>query len=315
MTNRKRAFVTGAAGFCGHHLAAHLLESGYDVVGFDQRSKPNAGFETYVENITDQAQLQTLLGTVQPDVVFHLAALTDPRLEYRELHRVNALGTLSLLTAVRQICPEAVILVTSSSAVYGRAPKESLPIAESQQFCPTNHYAASKVAQEMVAFQQFEQFDLRIIRTRAFNLTGPEESPRFVTSALARQIAEIEAGLREPVIEVGNLEAVRDFTDVRDAVRAYHLLADYGEPGEVYNVCSGQGTSIRQLLDILLGLSRVCGICVELDPARVQPSDVPVQIGDATCLHSLTGWIPTISLRQTLQDVLDSWKQRINKGV
>jgi GDP-4-dehydro-6-deoxy-D-mannose reductase len=311
MSAKTVALVTGIAGFCGTHLALHLLVSGYEVIGLDQRHGPVADLTVHEQDITDTKRLKAILSTVQPDVIFHLAALTNPRLKYDELHGVNALGTLSLLDAVHEACPDAAILVTSSSAVYGHVPTGVL-ISEEQDFHPMNAYAVSKIAQEMVAYQQFAEHGLHVIRTRTFNIAGPGESPNFVTSAFAQQIAEIEAGLREPVINVGNLEAVRDYTDVRDAIRAYGLLVQRGEPGEVYNVSSGQGVRIRQLLDILLDLSCVHDISIRLDPSRLQPTDVPSQVGDATRLRSVTGWSPTIPLRQTLKDVLDFWRQRIH---
>jgi GDP-4-dehydro-6-deoxy-D-mannose reductase len=283
-------------------------------VGFDRERTPGARWDNHKGDIVDSTRLRAILEDTQPDIVFHLAALTTPNLEYQELHRVNALGTLTLLNAVQATCPDASILITSSSAVYGWVAQESLPICEAHPFLPTNPYAVSKIAQEMIAHQQFTQHGLRLVRTRAFNLIGPGESARFVTSAFARQIAEIEANQREPVIRVGNLDTVRDFLDVRDAVVAYRLLAQHGKPGEVYNVCSGRGVRIRQLLDTLLQLSAVQDIAVQIDPSRLQPTDVPIQIGDASRLHSLGGWAPAIPLRQTLQDVLSYWRSRIQGG-
>lgn len=309
------ALVTGAAGFCGRHLVSHLLHSGYHVVGFDRNNWPEAGFTLQTGDITDSAQVRAMLRMVQPDVIFHLAGLTNPGLEYGELHRINVLGTLCLLNAVHEASPRATVLITSSSAVYGRVQSDALPISEEQPFHPVSFYAVSKVAQEMVAYQQFAQRGLRVIRTRAFNLNGPGESAHFVTSAFARQIAEIELGLRAPTIEVGNLDTVRDFTDVRDAVRAYSLLVDRGKPGEVYNVCSGLGTSVRRLLDILLDLGHARGISIQVDPSRMQPADVPIQVGDPTRLRLTTGWTSSVPLHQTIGDVLSLWKQRIGEGV
>ena len=309
--NSPIVFLTGSAGFCGHHLAAHLVDSNCHVAGFDRINRGSADYTTlHTGDITVSKSLQNALHATHPDTIFHLAALTNPRLDYEELHRVNALGTLSLMEAVRATCPQSTIIVTSSSSIYGRVSPDTLPISEDQFFAPMTNYAASKVAQEMIAYQQFAQHNLNIIRTRAFNLTGPGESTYFVTSAFARQIAEIEVGLREPTIHVGNLDAVRDFTDVRDAVRAYQLLAEQGVPGEVYNVCSGQGTSIRELLNILLELSTRHDISVQVDPSRLQPADVPIQIGDAGKLQSLTGWSPIISLHQTLEDILNYWRKK-----
>jgi GDP-4-dehydro-6-deoxy-D-mannose reductase len=267
----------------------------------------------YEGDLLDAGRLHAVLDEVRPAFIFHLAALTNPRLDYQELHRVNALGTLALLDAVRQACPTATVLVTSSSAVYGRVPDGGLPIGEDEPLRPANLYAVSKIAQEMVAYQQFAEHGLRVIRSRAFNLTGPGEGAGFVTSAFARQIAEIEAGRRGPVLRVGNLAAIRDFTDVRDAVCAYRLLAEHGEPGAVYNICSEQGMVIRHLLDGLLALSRVPGIDVQPDPSRLQPADVPAQVGDAACLRRATGWLPGIPLSQTLADVLSYWREHIQE--
>lgn len=307
------ALVTGAVGFTGRHLVKCLVDSGYQVVGLDQQEAAISGAILHVGDIADAGFVRSLLAVVQPTVIFHLAALTNPRLDYPELHRVNAVGTLVLLEAVRQVCPDAIVLITSTSAVYGQVPAEALPIGEDQPFRPVTRYAVSKIAQEMLAYQQFAEHELRVIRSRAFNLTGPGESPHFVTSAFARQIAMIEAGRQPPFLYVGNLETVRDLTDIRDAVHAYRLLTERGEPGMVYNVCSGKGTVIRSLLDEMLALARVSNISVRLDPARLQPADVPIQVGDATRLQQATGWRPTIPFRQTVQDVLDFWRKRIDE--
>ncbi len=313
MSTGRVALVTGVAGFCGRHLAAHLLNSGYEVAGFDRQSGPLAGVPVYEGDICDSERLAALLTALRPQVIFHLAALTDPRLDYQELHRVNALGTLALLEAVHQVCPEATVLIASTSAVYGRAPEDALPIGEEEPFRPVNLYAVSKIVQEMIAYQYFAAYGIRVIRSRAFNLTGPGESPRFVASAFAQQIAEIEAGQRAPVLFVGNLDTVRDFTDVRDAMRAYRLLVERGAAGAVYNVCSEQGTPIRRLLQILLGLSRRDGIAVRTDPARFQVADTPAQIGSAAQIRALTGWSAAIPLEETLRDVLDDWRRRVRE--
>ncbi len=304
------ALITGANGFCGRHLAAHLLDSGYRVAGFDLGDGPPPDLALYRGDIADAAAVEATLAEVRPDVIFHLAALLNPGLPYDALHRVNARGTLSLLDSVRVACPQALVLVTSTSAVYGRAGSNDLPIAEDQPFQPANLYAVTKIAQEMLAHQRHAAHGLHVIRTRSFNLVGPGESPAFASSAFARQVAEIELGRRKPVLAAGNLESVRDFTDVRDAVRAYLLLAERGEPGGVFNVCSGRGTRIRHLLEILLSLSRVRDIGVEVDPARLQPADVPVQVGDPSRLKAATGWTPAIALEQTLADLLDDWRRR-----
>ncbi len=303
------AFITGCAGFCGQHLSERLLVSGYRVVGFDRTDYGQA----YVGDINDAELLRSALREVQPDIVFHLAALTNTRLDYQRLHHVNSMGTLTLLETIADGSPHSLGVVTGSSAVYGRVPERALPVTEGQPFAPLTSYAVSKITQEMIVYQQAALHSLQLIRVRPFNLTGPGESAHFVTSAFARQIAAIEVGLSEPILHVGNLTSVRDFTDVRDAVRAYECLAEYGEPGAVYNVCSGYGTSIQVVLDTLLDLSTRRDISVHVDPARLQPADVPIQIGDASKLHALTGWMPDISLRRTLEDVLNYWRMKINK--
>ena len=313
MRPERVALITGANGFCGRHLAAHLLDSGYRVAGFDLGDGPPPDLDLYRGDIADAVAVESTLAEVQPEVIFHLAALLNPRLPYDTLHRVNALGTLNLLDAARAVCPTAIIVVTSTSAVYGQVRPEELPIAEDQPFHPANLYAVTKITQETLAYQHHAAHGLRVIRTRTFNLVGPGESPAFASSAFARQVAEIELGRRKPVLAVGNLESVRDFTDARDAVRAYRLLAELGEPGGVFNVCSGRGTPIRHILEILLGLSTVRGISVEVDPARFQPADVPVQVGDPSRLKAATGWSPAIALEQTLADVLDDWRNRVRE--
>jgi GDP-4-dehydro-6-deoxy-D-mannose reductase len=313
MSPERVALITGASGFCGQHLAAHLREAGYRVAGFDLGDGPPPDLPLYRGDITNAATIEAVLAEVRPGVIFHLAALLNPRLTYETLHRVNALGTLNLLDAVRAVCPGAAVLVTSTSAVYGYVRPENLPIAENQPFYPANVYAVTKIAQEMLAHQQYAAHGLHVIRTRTFNLVGPGESPAFASSAFARQVAEIELGRRKPVLQVGNLDSVRDFTDVRDAVRAYRLLAEQGRPGDVFNVCSGRGTPIRQVLDLLLALSTVPDISVEVDTARLQPADVPIQVGDPSRLKALTGWSPAKPLEQSLADVLDDWRNRVRE--
>jgi GDP-4-dehydro-6-deoxy-D-mannose reductase len=307
---KPHALITGAAGFCGRHLSAHLADHGYDVFGVDLAPAQVPGATLLAGDIRDTAFVQDVLQVAEPTHVFHLAALTGANADWEALHDVNVRGTSRLLQAMRLSGLNPAVLITGSSAVYGLVGPAALPIAETQCFSPATLYAVSKIAQEMLANTYYAAHGMRVIRARAFNLTGPGESSRFVTSAFAHQIAEIEAGRRGPVLRVGNLEAVRDFTDVRDAACAYRLLAEFGEPGSVYNVCSGQATSIRQVLDGLLALSSVPGISVELDPERLQHADVPAQVGDGSRLRQATGWAPRIPLRQTLLDVLDSWRRR-----
>lgn len=309
----RRALITGIHGFCGRHLAAHLAAAGYEVHGIDLAA---AAADTvraavvYHGDLCDPAFVQESLASSAPDCIFHLAALTNPQAPWEQLERANLRGTIELLEAMRRSGTNPTVLVAGSSAAYGRPKAEELPISERQELRPANPYAVSKVAQEMLAYSYFARYGIKVIRTRAFNLTGPGESAGFVTSAFARQIAEIEAGRCEPVVCVGNLKTTRDFTDVRDAMQAYRLAAEKGKPGEVYNVCSGVGTPVQELLGVLLDLSRVPVISVQANPDRFQAGDVPLQVGNARRLRRATGWEPAIPLRQTLQDVLDYWRQQ-----
>ncbi len=312
------ALITGIGGFTGKHLAQHLLDQGEQVAGVDCATAclPSMLVKTvtsFTGDICDQELLKHALLKTHPDTIYHLAGILRSD-NVENFYQVNVLGTLALFQTIAKLGINPRVIVTSSSAVYGSVPPGILPITEEHPFRPASAYAVSKIAQEMVAYQQFVEHDLRIIRTRAFNLTGPGESATFVTSAFARQIAEIEAGLREPIVKVGNLETMRDFCDVRDAIRAYCLLTEHGKPGEVYNICSGQGISIHQLLNLLLDLSTVRGISVQVDSSRLQAADVPIQVGDSSRLRAITGWAPQIPLRQTLEDVLYSWRHYISPG-
>lgn len=311
LTNK--ALITGAAGFCGQHLARLLLKHGYAVVGFDVRLSHVPGVENIIGDLHDADFVQQMLEATQPTHVFHLAAATSSTDRLEDFLNINVHGTQTLLKALYNNNQRPVILIAGSSAAYGRVAPNELPIVESQPFRPSTAYAVSKIAQELVGYQHYAAYGARVLSTRTFNLTGPGESMHFVTSAFARQIAEIEARKREPVLYVGNLNAVRDFTDVRDAMRAYLLLAEQGLPGEVYNVCSGKGTCVREILQLLLELSTRGDIQIQIDPLRLQTADVPIQIGSAEKLNALTGWTPTLTRRETLNDVLNSWRCRISE--
>jgi GDP-4-dehydro-6-deoxy-D-mannose reductase len=202
------------------------------------------------------------------------------------------------------------IQIAGSSEEYGFVRKDELPIREDNPLRPLSPYAVSKVAQDLLAYQYWMSYRMHVVRTRGFNHTGPRRGEVFVTSNLARQIAEIEKGVRKPVVWVGNMEAIRDFTDVRDMVRAYWLALERGEPGEVYNLCSGRGYAVRNVLEILLGLTAT-QVEVREDPARLRPSDVEILLGDGSRFRQVTGWQPTIPFDVTLKDLLDYWRARV----
>jgi len=222
----------------------------------------------------------------------------------------NIISQVNLFEAMRDLKIAPRFLAIGSSEEYGLVRPDELPIKETNPLRPLSPYAVSKVTQDMLGYQYFKSYGLPIIRTRAFNHEGPRRGDVFVTSNFARQITEIEAGLREPVIFVGDLKPKRDYSDVRDIVRGYWALLERGEPGEVYNLCSGKSWPIQHVLDFLLGQSRVKGIAVKIDPARLRPSDVMELEGDPSKIERAVGWKVEIPFERTLMDLLDYWRQR-----
>ncbi len=314
-----RVLVTGIAGFAGSHLADFLLdETDVEVHGILHRHQWRIRhrleqLHLHRGDLRNPLWVNEVVQAVRPDRTFHLAAWSDVGGSWRQpwnAYELNILAQLNLLEALQRIVPEAPVLVVTSNEVYGLVRPADLPIAEETPFRPNSPYGVSKIAQDMMGIQYWNSHRLPTVRARSFNHIGPRQSDDFVASAFARQIAAIEAGLQPPVLRVGNLDAVRDFTDVRDVVRAYWLLLKRGDPGQVYNVGSGQGRPIRWLLDTLLGMTSV-DIDVQLDPERLRPSDVPVSICDNRRLVAATGWQPRIDLRRTLQDLLDFWRREI----
>jgi GDP-4-dehydro-6-deoxy-D-mannose reductase len=304
--------VTGATGFAGSHLTDHLLESTPAVVGW---ANPNGRATSTGDprirwqqvDILDPEAVVDAVRQANPSAIYHCAGIAhvgDTWSEPARALRVNALGTHRLLEAVRALGLECAVLITGSALVYRQSVDA---IDESHPIGPASPYAVSKLAQEMLAERASS---VRAIIARPFNHAGPRQADSYVTSSFARQIAEIEAGLREPVLRVGNLDARRDITDVRDTVRAYRLLVERGQPGRPYNVCRGQAYRVADLLDTLVTMSRT-SFRVELDPARMRPSDNPVVLGNAERLARDTGWTPTIPIEQTLQDLLDYWRIRV----
>ena len=300
--------VTGATGFAGGHLVARLLAHGGGVAAWAHRADPAAGAAPGViwraVDVLDQNAVREGLEATRPSVIYHCAGFADVHGAWRapaRALRVNALGTHHLLQAVRDAGLSCRVLVTGSAMVYRPAAE---PMTENHAIEPRGPYAVSKLAQEMTAAAS----PLPVLLVRSFNHAGPGQSSAYATSAFAQQVAEIEAGRRDPVINVGNLDARRDITDVRDTVRAYELLAQRGQPQVPYNVCSGRTRSMRELLDILLSLSRV-RVRVVVDPGRLRPSDNPVIAGSHERLTRDTGWMPEISIEQTLADLLEDWRR------
>ena len=318
-----RALITGVTGFVGSHLADYLLAEQPEVEIFGIRR-----WRSRMENIEhldgrlqlrecdlrDPAAIQGVLAEVRPDYIFHLAAQSFVPASWRapsETLMTNILGQTNIFEAVRVLELDPVIQIAGSSEEYGLVLPDEVPIKETNPLRPLSPYAVSKVAQDLLAYQYFRSYGLKTVRTRGFNHTGPRRGEVFVTSNFAKQIASIEAGLREPVIRVGNLDAQRDFTDVRDIVRAYWLAVSEATPGEVYNLASGRAVTIRELLDRLLVLSDT-EVEVQVDPDRLRPSDVEILLGDYSKFRSDTGWEPSIPLEQTLKDTLDYWRQKLS---
>lgn len=313
----KHILLTGAHGFVGKVLLGQLLAAGNRVTcAF---ASPAAellpGVESVVFDIRDAQAVELAVERVQPTHVIHLAAIShvstsfaDPLLTWN----TNVLGSLNLLEALKQHVPEAFVLFASSSEVYGEAFKAGVPLDEHSACLPMNPYAASKLAAEL-AFEQYFRQGMRGVIARPFNHIGPGQSPEFVTASFARQIALIEAGLQPPVLQVGNLEACRDFLDVRDVCLAYlHLLELSASPSDVrvFNIASGQARKIREVLDVLVQQSSVA-IEVELDPQRLRPSDIPFAVGNCQRLATATGWQPSISLAETLAQLLAYWREQV----
>lgn len=311
-----RVLITGADGFVGKHLASFLLEEGVEVMGLDMRPalqpEPWDRCRYGVCDILDREAVFSAVAGFSPHYIFHLAAQSSVSLSWEDpglTYDVALMGQANLFDAALETGEDTVIHVACSSEEYGRVGEEELPIGEDQPLKPASPYALSKVIQDYHAVFCHQAYGTRVIRTRAFNMTGPGQSPRFVVSDFARQIAEIEAGEREAALRVGNLDARRDFSDVRDLVGVYWRLVREGEPGEVYNVCSGRDRSIGEILDILVSMSEA-SIRVETDPARMRRSDIPVLRGDNSRLRKLLEWEPAHSLEETLRDVLDWWRER-----
>ncbi len=314
----RRVLVTGITGFAGSHLVDAMLRMGdleiYGILRWRSRTENIEHFRSQVTllecDLRDSTSTRDALEAVRPDWIFHLAAQSFVPTSWNAPHEsisTNALGQLNLFEAVRRIGIKPRIQIACSSEEYGLVHENELPIKETNPLRPLSPYAVSKVTQDMLGWQYFKSYGMDVVRTRGFNHEGPRRPNVFVASDFAWQISEVEKGRRDPVIYVGNLEARRDFTDVRDMVLGYWLALDKGEPGEVYNICSGKSYSIREVLDLLLGMSE-CRIELRPDPRRLRPSDVPVLQGDNSKFRGATGWQPRIPFEQTLRDSLDFWR-------
>ncbi|MFH0801462.1 MAG: GDP-mannose 4,6-dehydratase [bacterium] len=317
-----RVLITGITGFVGSHMAEYILREHRDWTLFgtfrwrsrmDNIEEIKRRFQLIECDLSDFMSVRKMMDSVQPDYIFHLAAQSFVPASWDapvDTMTNNMMGQVNLFDAVRQAGLKPKIQIACSSEEYGMVHPEETPIAETNPLRLLSPYAVSKVIQDTLGYQYAMNYNMHIIRTRAFNHSGPRRGDVFVESNFARQVALIEKGRQEPVVKVGNLEAQRDFTDVRDVVRGYFIGADKGEPGEVYNICSGKTYSIKNVLERLLSMSSL-KISVEQDPQRMRPSDVPLLLGDFSKFKSRTGWEPSIPFEKTLEDLLNYWRDRV----
>lgn len=317
--------VTGITGMVGSHLAEYVLANhpGVGVHGLIRWRSPLDNIQSirgqvqlHCADMRDLNSLVVLLRKVRPDRIFHLAAQSFVTTSFdapADTLHTNVIGTTNLLDAVRIAGLDPRIHICSSSEVYGQVQEDEVPIRESNPLRPASPYAVSKVGEDMIALQYFLSYGLKVIRTRMFTHTGPRRAAVFAEGAFARQIAEVEAGVRPNPIHVGNLDSVRTFSDVRDAVRAYWLLLEKCTPGEVYNIGGDQTMTVGEMLEMLKAMAS-CGIEHRVDPALLRPSDVTLQIPDTGKFRAQTGWKPEISVEKTFEDLLDYFRDLVKRG-
>lgn len=302
----------------GSHLADLLIQRGGEIYGTCLPGEPLDNV-THIKNkislfecdVTDSDSLSKLIHRTKPEQVYHLAAFSSVGQSFArplETVEVNVRGTLYLLEILRNIKKRIKLLVVSSADIYGKVEKKDLPIRETQSLNPLSPYGASKACADLLAYQYFQSFKVAVIRVRSFNHTGPRQRVGFVVPDFASQIARIDQGRSKPVIKVGNLNAKRDLSDVRDVVRAYHLLMKKGELGQAYNVCSGRTYRIEGLLDTLLRFSSQRIKVTKRNKGR--PSEIPILLGDNSKIAKDVGWRPRISIHETLKDTLNFWKEK-----
>jgi GDP-mannose 4,6-dehydratase len=319
-----KVLITGITGFVGSHLVDYILANfpQTQIFGLARWRSPTNNITHVLDKITlefgdllDLSSLKTILSRLKPDVIFHLAAQSYVPFSFSSpvvTLSTNLIGTCNLLEVVKELKfasgYDPIIHICSSSEVYGQVRENEVPIKEDNPFRPASPYAVSKVGEDMLAFQYWLSWQIKTIRTRMFTHTGPRRGEVFVVSNFAKQIAAIEAALAPPIVKVGNLESVRTFLDVRDAVKAYWLLVEKCPPGEVYNIGGTETMTIGEMLERLLKLSTVKNIRVEVDQRRLRPSDVTLQIPCIDKFVAATGWKPQIKFDQTLEDTLNYWR-------
>ncbi len=313
-----KVFISGASGFVGSHLIEHLDFPDYEIFGSTFPDKPEEVAQThkgefFYLDIRSERDVLEAIKDIQPDWIFHLAAISNVEHSWEkraETLETNLIGTFNLLEASRKSNPEARVLFISSSDVYGILTPQEEALKEVDSLQAVNPYAFTKLSGEMLSlfYNQIEKID--VVIARSFSHTGPGQSPAFVCSDWAFQIARIEKGMNKPVIKVGNCKIRRDFSDVRDVVRAYTLLMQKGKSGDIYNVCSGRAIVLKEILDLLLSFSPV-KIAVEVDQQKLRKAEIPLLLGDNRKIKEATSWEPKVSLKQSLKDLLEYWRMKI----
>jgi len=320
----KKVLITGANGFVGSHLSEYILNNKLGEVYGAYRTKNEdfsniKGILKKIEliecDITDSYSVDKTIAEVKPDYIFHLAAQAFVPSSWKspvETLNTNIVGSLNLFEAIKKNNKNITIQIAGSSEEYGFVKEDEVPITEDNPLRPLSPYGVSKVAMDLLGYQYNKSYGLKIIRTRAFNHEGPRRGESYVTSNFAKQVALIEAGEQEPVLMVGNLKAKRDYTDVRDTVRAYWLAAEKCIPGEAYNIATGKAYEIQKIVDILKELTKK-DFEIKQDPKRLRPSDVQILLGDSSKFRKQTGWKPEIPFETTMKDLLDYWREKIRK--
>ncbi len=314
----KRALIIGAAGFVGDYLIKHLvndLKMEVHATKLPHEQLDESLAKMYNLNILEKQEVVDLLFKVRPDYIFHLAAQSSVGVAWKNPQLtidVNIKGSVNVMDAIRELYYKPRVLLIGSGEEYGHIKPGETPINEENNLRPGNIYAATKACQNMIGSIYAKAYDMDLMLVRAFNHIGPNQLPLFVVADFCKQVVEIEKGLREPVMRVGNLKAMRDFSDVRDVVRAYALLIEKGEQGETYNVGSGHAIAIQDVLDLILSKS-TAKITVEVDPAKIRPVDVPIIEADTSKINKITGWKTEIPLATTIEETLNYWREKINE--
>ena len=321
-----KALITGVAGFAGGHLARQLLARDDKVAGIRQPGdiKPEVDsppadapeVEIHEADILDATSLARIVKDFKPETLFHLAAFSNPEGSWANARRAletNIIGSHNVLQAALETGTSPRVLLVGSALQYGLVPEAEQPIGEDQPQRPLTPYGVSKTAQEVLGLRFFLAEGLPVFLVRSFNHTGPGQESSYVCSNFARQVAEIEAGRREPTIRVGNLSARRDFSDVRDIVRGYREIVERGKPGAPYNICRGEAFSMEEILATLRELAQT-KVTVEVDAARFHAADAPLVLGDNSKLRSEVGWKPQTELKQTLSDLLNHWRDNLARN-